>query len=595
MKHLHLLACAPSPELVQTYRKIAAEFASHHTQIIVGGAQQAASFLEMHGSASLDAVIIPAGSIERLTGVTDLPVIETELTVLDVLRVIRQTQQYCSEIAIVVHALHARLVRQVCEIMQYDYRIFTVSTQKETRQLMNSLYDEGVEMLIGEADIAQAASKAGINSVILTPGEDDIRKSFQQAQAACMISAANRDRLYLFRLMADQSPFSLAILDSAGTFFYTNTRLHSDLSTQTPSPLQSFLRRSAPQVFERRYIHITKKLSETTFEIWGKAMEIQESSYAVFYYREAGKYLPRQSVISIENYDEIPARRHYFFNTAAYLQPIRKQIESTNKTKLPVLIYGQPGTGRQYVARQLHLQGSEKNDPFVFVKCNTLTEKLWENMIADPNSPLYGNSYTLYFHDIHTLSLPVQNMITDFIEDTHLPQRCRIISSTTRNLAESVASEHFLQKLYLITGSYTIRIPTLNDRMNELPSFCGIILNHFNERLSRQVIGFDEDALRLLRQLPWTLNFEQLQKVIHQLVADASGSYITAGEIQESFSPILPAASSDAEHAVHLSGTLDEIEAEIISSVLAEEHMNQSACAKRLGISRSTLWRKLRI
>ena len=129
--------------------------------------------------------------------------------------------------------------------------------------------------------------------------------------------------------------------------------------------------------------------------------------------------------------------------------------------------------------------------------------------------------------------------------------------------------------------------------MEKLPAFCGSMLNHFNEQLSRQVIGFDEEALQLLRKLPWALNFEQLSKMINQLVADAGSSYITSAEIRETFSPILPLTPAAQEQTLHLTGTLEEIEAEIISTVLAEEHMNQSACAKRLGISRTTLWRKI--
>lgn len=139
-------------------------------------------------------------------------------------------------------------------------------------------------------------------------------------------------------------------------------------------------------------------------------------------------------------------------------------------------------------------------------------------------------------------------------------------------------------------SGFTINVPSLAQRREDIPAFVNRMLPQLNTLLSKSVVGMEPDAMELMTRFDWPLNLVQLEKVLRQIMAAPVSFYISAEEVQAVLSNEerkTTAASFD------LSGTLEDIERRVIQQVLKEENMNQSAAAKRLGIGRSTLWRKI--
>ena len=589
MKQYRILACVTSPEMVNACKQVASSIPQVHLNAYIGGRENIHLYLQMLSSTSYDAVITE----EALSGIAEslpsIPVIEMELSPLDVLRTLRHAQQYNAGIVLAVAAQHVPMVKQLCEIMQYSYPVFAVDDVHQVRSLIRSLEDPGRTLLVGDVLVAQEASKSGISSIFLSIGQDSIRKAFEKTVSACERQQQRRDHLYLFQMLADRSPHNLAILDAQKTILYSNTALH----IKNPASLLALLKNYVPHTLEKGSIHLSKKIANISVEITGKRIDLQGLSYVAYYYDRVYKNFQPVSVIHIENHDDRHEKAHYFYNSPEYCAPIAQVIGNAGESMMPALIYGQSGTGRQYIARQIYWSSGRHSGPFVFLNCHNLTEKLWNDILLDVNAPFYGTGYTFYFHDVHILPRTLQERLVDFITQTGLTMRCRILSSSTRDLSAAVSVGSFSQELLRILSSYIVNIPPLADRLEELPMFCTSILNHYNTQCSRQIVGFSPDIYPLLSRVKWNTNFDQLDQIIHQLVLSKKDSFITARDVKECIEPLLAPVPVAAEHSVSLTGTLAEIEARIISSVLAEEHMNQSAAAKRLGIGRTTLWRKL--
>ena len=137
-----------------------------------------------------------------------------------------------------------------------------------------------------------------------------------------------------------------------------------------------------------------------------------------------------------------------------------------------------------------------------------------------------------------------------------------------------------------------VHIPSLNERKKDIPVFAHFLIQQYNKEYSRQIIGLDKDAVPAFQQYGWPFDVEQFEQIMFQLLQNCTGHYITSGDL-EILSDSSFSKAAEKKSLVPLTGTLEEIELRIIQEIVKEENMNYTKAAKRLGISRSTLWRKL--
>ena len=255
------------------------------------------------------------------------------------------------------------------------------------------------------------------------------------------------------------------------------------------------------------------------------------------------------------------------------------------------MIHGEYGTGTEIIAQYIHLNGINKNSSMISFDCQHLTPSTWNNLVENPTSPLNGNGYTFFFRDVHQLSFNMQTILSDYIKDTAFASRCLLLASSPITLEEIVSKKDYDSNLYRQLAGGILHVPSLAERREDIPMLANLSLNYYNNHFGREIIGFDADALEYLKSCTFQLNLFQLQSVIKQLAVSSNSFYISLKELKyalnENNSGITYIQNLD------LSKTLDEIEQDIINIVLAEEDMHQTKAAERLGISRSTLWRKL--
>lgn len=590
MKQINVLAIAPYPELSNIFRKAADSFPQIRAEIYVGNLQNASSFLQSKTTGSYNAIISRGGTAQLLRNATTLPVFDIEISAFDMLRTIRLAQQYGRRIAIVGFPSITSMAAPICDIMQYKIEIHTVKNVKEVHPLLDQLTEQGIDLIVGDVLTAETASKIGLNSMLITSGLESVQKAFLDTLHLCQHLEEQQKNNFLFQAISDQNPRGVLVFSEEKELVYSNPAVsHFDLMM-----LRNLLLKYLDTAFENNTLHITKKIQKTTFDIYGARCQIHGSSYVLFYVDFINKPAMPTSFLSVENFDDLQKRWHFLFNNKQYLQPIGEKLEKISISSLPILIYGNPGTGKQYIARYIHTQSACKASPFVSVNCDILTQKSWDSMMENISSPIHSTDCTIFFHNIHNLSMPLQTALAQYINDTRMPQRCRIIASANCSLADLVASGKFSHSLYFKVDDFSLQIPSLEERLEDLPILSSICINQYNLTFSKQVIGFETEALDYLKSLKWALNYEQLQKVIKQLVATTENHYITREEASNAFATLSPKDLPAQPFSIDLTKTLDEIERSIINYVLAEEHMNQSAAAKRLGVGRSTLWRKIK-
>ena len=342
-----------------------------------------------------------------------------------------------------------------------------------------------------------------------------------------------------------------------------------------------------------------KKIGTQGIEIIGKRVSYRNQDCFLFFISLMHKGYASQADITIEKPLSVTLSPE-FINTLQKNNPRVQavaEIVTASVSPPPVLILGEYGTGKSSLAYYLHGLRKEPMAPFIFVRCNLLTRKRWNAFLDKTASPLNENGCTLYLENIHLLPIELQQELSAYIVDSAADQRHFIIASATNRIHHLLSNDQFLYPLYQKISSLHVILAPLREFPDSITDFSQIFLTAANQEYQKSIRGFEEGVVALLEQQHWNTNLSQLKTFIQQLVLTAQGAQITLKEAQTLLlndNTIPPEETEYLNYSgIDITKPLEEIERDIIQHVLMEENMNQSAAARRLGISRNTIWRKL--
>jgi len=204
---------------------------------------------------------------------------------------------------------------------------------------------------------------------------------------------------------------------------------------------------------------------------------------------------------------------------------------------------------------------------------------------------LYDSQSTLYFHKVNTLPEEKQNQLISFLTSAGTCQRNHVIFScdTDARHGTPLAGSHFINHFSCLT----LPLTPLRQQPAQIPQLIHLYLSQLKLTLSNDISGIEPSALRLLSEYQWPQNYMQLKRVVLQIAACSDSETISLETVQSVLAQEASSASFPClpNARINLNQTLDEIKKEIAFAVLQEENWNQTTAARRLGISRTTLWR----
>jgi DNA-binding NtrC family response regulator len=282
-------------------------------------------------------------------------------------------------------------------------------------------------------------------------------------------------------------------------------------------------------------------------------------------------------------------------------QRLVSQIAAAAGSNVPVLIVGEPGTGRGQVASAIHQAGPDRQAPLVPFDCAALPHDVLERELfgapPTPGTPpvlprlaLPGGS-TLLIGDIVDLPRDLQARLSGAIGS-----QVRLIATTFHDPDNALRAERLRPDLYYALTALVIRLPRLRERVEELPLFAQHFLERANERGGRQRSGFTEGALRVFAAYDWPGNFRELARVIDAAHMRGAGDLIGIDDLPAAIrgnlgAPGVPTVA--AAPAVSLDELLTRVERRLIENALHRARNNKSRAADLLGISRPRLYRRM--
>ena len=279
-------------------------------------------------------------------------------------------------------------------------------------------------------------------------------------------------------------------------------------------------------------------------------------------------------------------------------------------TDMSVLVTGASGTGKEYIARRIHEQSNRSKAPFVAVDCGAIPKELaaseffghvkgsFTGAIENKTGAFVAaQGGTIFLDEIGNLTYEVQvqllralqeRKVTPIGSNQEIAINVRLISATNENLRQAIEKGDFREDLYHRINEFTIRIPDLKERKEDLLLFANHFLDLANSELQKDIIGFDNDTMQLFQSYSWPGNLRQMKNVIKYATLLATGRYITRKELPEELTENLPSHTN-----IQLKNV--EHERDLIRKALQECGNNKTRAAQLLGIDRKTLYNKLKI
>ena len=311
------------------------------------------------------------------------------------------------------------------------------------------------------------------------------------------------------------------------------------------------------------------------------------------------------------------AKESMFWGTSQPMAAIRKTLDKIAPTDATVLITGENGTGKDVLAKEIHAHSLRSEKPMVAVDAGAITETLFESELFGHVKGAFTDAHTdhagkfeqadggtLFLDEIGNIPLHLQAKLLRAIQNRSIvrvggteakPVNIRLICATNMDLEALVRQGRFREDLYYRINTVHIALPALRDRQEDIVPLAEMFLQRFAEKYHRPLTGIAPEAAELLKEQRWSGNIRELQNCIEKAVILSEGSVLTGRDLD--FSTALRSGRNDNE-GLALAGAHPVIPSEVEESKVREAmercNGNISAAAKLLGVSRPTLYAKLK-
>lgn len=313
-----------------------------------------------------------------------------------------------------------------------------------------------------------------------------------------------------------------------------------------------------------------------------------------------------------------------FVGKSAAMKKVFHIIEQVAPTNSTVLITGETGTGKDQVAREIHEQSRRSNKPLIKVDCASLPESLLESELFGHVKGAFTGAVkdrkgrfeladggTIFLNEIGEMSASAQQRLLRILQDSELERvgdsqtvnvDVRVIAATNKDLPKLISENKFREDLFYRLRVVQIHLAPLRERQEDIPVLARLFLQRYSEETGKTIVDFEPEVLDIFNQYAWNGNVRELQHMVENISIFANGERVTVKDLPQEITHNLPEDSSQVEHiqedrsdmiCIPVGSTLEDAELEIIRKTLESVGGNKEQAARVLGLSRSSLYRRL--
>lgn len=560
---------------------------------------------------------------------TNIPVAELTLTGQEIGLMIASAKKKvpdkkCPQIALIGFKNMFSDTTYADELFDIRLKFYDITAIEQAAEKVDLAIQEGADVLLGGDTVNALAAQKGIPAQFIDSTEESIRSAIGVAKKMILTAEAEKNFTAQFETVLDNSYNGILEIDENKEIMIVN-RAGEELFHKKASQLEGTALEKVIPELEQRYIDdvLSGKRDSFMTSVYVAGVPMMLTAAPIQYenkIRGAIISLYRNASVRKNDADELHSYYLKGYVAHAHFSDIRitgKEMEYCVElskmyalSKNPVLICGEDGTDKEKLAQCIHNNSSYKAGPFVAVNCSGMTEqmqvdRLFGNPDAEDESMKKGalaisDHGTIVISEIEKLSLLCQyrlyrairydSLIQNDLERSQMLDN-RIIAITGADLYQYVEQGRFRQDLYYLLNSLTVEIPPLRKRPQDIRAIVEDCRVRFTKRYAR-FPKIAEDAMEALAGFGWQGNEIQLESFCERLFLTSPKKTITSDYVYfllDTLYPVKERISEDGTTVIY-----QHPEAARLTELLEKHQGNRSAVAKELGISTTTLWRRMK-
>jgi transcriptional regulator with PAS, ATPase and Fis domain len=559
-----------------------------------------------------------------------VPVVELYVTGYDVIRTVhRCNQRYApSRIFVVGSESMVGGVNCVADALGVPVLSLPVTHEEDTISNIAAHIDMGRDVVVGGSMAVRIAHGMGFRAELIESGQQSLEHAFGEAIRMARVAARERESAGRIHTIVNAVDDGIIAFDESGIVTLYNTAASRLLGHESNSCVRHLnewlpgLDYSAAISSGRPDRGIVVSIDERQFAVTLLPVTVQGTTVTggVATFQETARLQEVEGRVRSTLYRKGLKAKYTFSDCLGETALIKNAIEQAKRfaqTDANMLIYGETGTGKEIFAQSMHSAGRRKDGPFVAVNCAALPENLFESeFFGYAPGAFTGASRagkvglfelahrgTIFLDEISEIPLSFQGRLLRVLQerevmrlgdDRIIPVDVRIMAATNKDLKKMAESGAFRQDLLYRLDVLNLCLPPLRDRREDIPLLARFFLRHLGSLVGGSGKRLSHSAEYRLAQYNWPGNVRELRNICERLFALSTGPDITEDEVRLALGVawLLPAkASTVPETEIP---KMRNMQHELIVQALEQTHGNKRQAARLLGISRGTLWRKMR-
>ncbi|MDB4896743.1 MAG: proprionate catabolism activator, Fis family [Firmicutes bacterium] len=635
----------PFESIAETARSVAAELGIP-VQTAVGDLDKGVEQARLLAGAGAEVIISRGGTARMIDEAMAMPVVEIRVTSSDVLRSFKQIDPgFRGQVGLAGFKNIIYGCAEVGELLGLEMVDLPVPSQAEAQRVIAGAAAGGVAHVIGDHISYVSAQELGLGATLIGSGQEGIAQALFEAQHVLNVSRQEREKSQRMGTIIDTVSDGILAVDADGRVILFNPQaerlfglkaaevLGRDVVAAIPGTrMHEVLATGQPQVGELQQvgpttIAATRRPVRVGAAIVGAVSTFRDVTELQRYERLVRQKLHQKGLVARHSLAEITG-------TSPAVQRVLREARRYAPTDATVLILGESGTGKELLAQGIHLASRRGPGPFVAVNCAAVPETLLESELFGYAEGAFtgarrggkqglfelAHGGTIFLDEIGEMPLPLQSRLLRVLQEKEvmrvgaegvIPVDVRVVAATNRDLEQDVAGGRFRADLFYRLDILRLEAPPLRERLADLPELVAVLSAGLRQKHGT-ARTFAPEAVAALARHRWPGNVRELENFLERLWLVAEGEPIPVevvlaylpdgaggaaggrgeGEAGESGkSAPLGASTAAAPWPIQL--TLQEIEALAIQQALAAEGGNLQRAAARLGLHRTTLYRKL--
>lgn len=586
---IKVLVIAPSEAIKDSFLEISKKFPEIELTIKVANLANAVPLVKSAAS-QFDLIIARGETAIIIKKTVTTPVVEIPISGPDILSAITQAEQLKMPFAVMGYASMTNNAKRIKDLLKLDIEIFTISQFSEMEYTLKTIKNNGYRIVVcgmGAAD--NIARRVGLNPINVMTSAITVDETLNRACFIGRIIVEGKERTKFFLHLTEISGKKYIV------YSQDYVQVFNSFEDDCTIPIQ-ICEKLLPNVTEERQI-IKRNINGQIYDIDQSMINFGDERYMIFAFDIKKTIIsPQKGGVRVYSKDTVYTAflTHYPQFSDTSKETLGIDLSVVSKTNIPILILGEPGTGKEQIASLIYINSQFSNHPYYLIDAEEISDKNWNNLIYGEESVFVQTGITIYLRNVDKLSQTRLNQIKTLVIDSQIETRNKLIFSVD-TIPGAKTNEAILDFINTI-GASTISLKPLRQRSKEeFLTLITLYINTLDEKYGRNVVGMTKEAEDLFLSYQWPDNLQQLRRVITDIVINTETAYIQAEQVEKS----LEAEKSKLTSSLALTSVIDinkkmsEIEKDVARAVLLKSNGNQSLAAQRLGISRTTIWRLL--